>query len=319
MGSPEPNSIHIAIAAKGIADLQPCLDALVAKGNCNLKVTVHIAHDEPLDINTVIRHDSCFIQSSPGNQAEDLNDGSHIYIETIQCPKSTSILKLWGIALGTARAQYVAVLDSNCPPSSSWLSVVAKHINQSIPVFYGSVEPGWSLKSNHIIGYLIEYAQFKSPIECASEFPGNNIVFKASLLGPKHELINKGFFKTFMLWKLQNTSNTTPIYCEDMPVIYGKRFRFTHYMKRRQQHGRCFAACRLKQDNQPPRWACACFTPFLFLLRTLRIYRWLKPKPRLFKAFLWFSPIVICSEIMWSYGEFLGYTFGENDACQNLD
>jgi hypothetical protein len=307
-------SIHIAIAAKGETDITPCLDALFQDNKgLDIAVTIHIAHDQDLDIIAALQPYSCF------TQVDSVGDASLIKVESTRTPNSTSILKLWGAALANASTQYVAVIDSNCPPAKGWLSAVSENIKKVIPVFYGSVEPGWPLNDRHIIGYLIEYAQFKSPIECDSEFPGNNLVFKTELLGPKQELINEGFFKTFMLWKLKEEHNTSPVYCKNMPVFYYKKFKFLYYIKRRKEHGRCFGGCRLKQNHQPPRWACIIFTPFLFLLRTVRIYNWLKPQPLLLKAFLRFLPIIISSELAWSYGEFLGYSFGEKGACSHLD
>lgn len=318
MTSTKSASVQIAIAAKGKSDVKACLDALSQNSLHGLEVTVHIAHDQELDLGSIIHGYSCYTPVNNADQS-DLEDAPRIKIKATRCPESSSILKLWGMALADASAQYVAVLDSNCPPSKDWLSTVAENIGLSIPVFYGSVEPGWPLSSRHIIGYLIEYAQFKSPVECDSEFPGNNIVFKAELLGARQALINEGFFKTFMLWKLKQTHNMHPVYCQNMPVLYCKQFNAAHYLIRRKEHGRCFGACRHKQDKQPPRWLCILFTPALFLLRIIRIYRWQASKPQLLKAFLRFFPIIIISELAWSYGEFLGYSFGENGACRHLD
>lgn len=306
-------SLHIAIAAKGACDLTACLDALAAGSrDTKLATTIHIVHDQPVDISRHIRGNHRFSVNADA-MAEGL-----IHVQTTRCPESTSILKLWGNAIANATADYIAVIDSNCPPADDWLVTVARCIEQDVPLFYGSVEPGWALDSQDSIGYLIEYAQFKSPVDCESEFPGNNIVFKAELLGPREALVNEGFFKTFMLWRLKER-NTLPVYCDGMSVNYRKKFKFFHYMRRRMLHGRCFGGCRLKQRNQPSRMVCILFTPALFLLRTLRIYGWIKAKPELVKAFVRYLPIILCSEIFWSYGEFLGYSFGEGEACQYLD
>lgn len=313
MSEQAPARLHIAIAAKGACTLAACLDALAAGSRgVDFAITVHIAHDQPVDI-------SGFVNGNHGfSFSPDEMDAGLIHLQTTRCPESTSILKLWGTAIANAAADYVAVIDSNCPPADEWLGTVARHIEQGIPLFYGSVEPGWALDSHDSIGYLIEYAQFKSPVDCESEFPGNNIVFKTELLGPRGALVSEGFFKTFMLWRLKER-NMLPVYCDGMPVIYRKQFEFFHYLKRRLQHGRCFGGCRLKQQNQPPRLVCILFTPALFLLRTLRIYNWIKAKPGLVDAFVRHLPIILCSEIAWSYGEFLGYSFGEGEACQYLD
>lgn len=314
MSGPEPASLCIAIAAKGHVDIEPCLGALSYDiDNIAFPVTIHIAHDQQLDLELIQR----LIPSRPLN--DDIGSNARFQVVTTQCHELTSIFKLWGIALAKAGEHYAAVIDASCPPSKEWLSTVVENIQKDITVFYGSVEPGWNLDNTNVIGYIIEYAQFKSPVQCDSEYPGNNIIFKTTLLGSKEDLISNGFFKTFMLWKLEREHSQKPQYSDNMPVIYFKTFQFLHYMKRRRDHGRCFAASRLEQKHQPPKWACLAFTPFLFLLRTARIYKWIKQKPELVSAFFRYISSIVCSEIAWSYGEFLGYGFGDNGTCQHLD
>jgi hypothetical protein len=307
-------SLCIAIATKGNVDIAPCLKALSQDiEDIALSITIHIAHDQDLELEIIQQlFPTCSLNS---NTQTDTS----LQIITTRCPDLTSILRLWGIALANTTEQYAAVIDASCPPSTGWLSIVAENVQKDIPVFYGSVEPGWNLNNVNIIGYIIEYSQFKSPIQCNNEYPGNNIIFKTSLLESKEELINDGFFKTFMLWKLEHEHNEKPQYFDNMAVFYFKTFQFLHYMKRRRDHGRCFGALRLKQEHQPPRWACIAFTPFLFLLRTARIYKWIKQKPELVKAYFRYISTIISSELAWSYGEFLGYSFGDNGACQHLD
>ena len=271
MNSHERASLCIAIAAKGHTDIRPCLEALSRDiENTVVPITIRIAHDKDFDLESMRHLFSCYTF----NSESECNTAPRVI--TTQCPEMTSILKLWGAVLAEASEQYAAVIDANCPPSPEWLKTVIENINNDSLVFYGSVEPGWGSNNAKIIGYIIEYAQFKSPVQCDNEFPGNNIVFKTRLLEPKEKLINDGFFKTFMIWKLKQEYNETPKYIDNMSVLYFKDFKFLHYMKRRRDHGQCFGASRLKQDNQPPRWACIVFSPFLFLLRTARIFYWIK-------------------------------------------
>ena len=314
-----PHSLHIAIAAKGDGDIWRCVEPLLRDYQHNISLYLHIATDRDLDPNKILTYHPRLLLSEDPELFSSADAEHKIALQLTRCPDNTSILKLWGIALANAKSEYVAVLDCHCPPATQWLLTVISHIEKSPPVFYGSVEPGWALSDRRIVGYLIEYAQFKSPIDCDSEFPGNNIVFKTTLLGKRDQLVEKGFFKTFMLWQLRERNNTSPIYCDNMPVNYRKTFQLKKYLQRRILHGRCFAACRTDLANQPPRWACILFTPFLFLLRSFRIFQWLKRKPQLLRAFYRFLPVIVISEIAWSYGEFMGYSFGERGACQHLD
>lgn len=305
-------SLCIAIAAKGRVDVIPCLQALSANIADN-EITIHIAHDQELPLESI--HQT--LARNPSNDNAPRFRAPKLL--TTRCPDSTSILKLWGAALANTSARYAAVLDAHCPPTQQWLAAVVENMQQEKPAFYGSVEPGWELRDRNIIGYLTEYSQFKAPIDCDTEFPGNNIVFKTELLESAASLRKEGFFKTFMLWKLTREHNDQPLYCDNMPIIYKKEFNFRHYIKRRRDHGRCFGATRLKQDQQPARWLCIAFTPFLFLLRTIRIFQWSKNKPDIFKACFFHLPTIIISELAWSWGEFLGYSFGDNGCCQHLD
>ena len=308
------SSLRIAIAAKGKVEIEPCLKALAPDiSKVDLPVTIYISHDGDIDTGLFQLH----FPSVPVNQ-ENLSH-EKCEIVTTQNPESTSILKLWGQALAQADEEYAAVLDAQCPPSAGWLINVAENIKNGKPVFYGPVEPGWKLDDKNIVGYLTEYAQFKSPVNCESEYPGNNIVFRTEMLDCRKKLVDEGFFKTFMVWKFETDFKQKPHYCENMPVTYFKQFRFLPYNHRRKMHGRCFAATRMLQQNQPPRWACLAFCPFLFILRTVRIYRWIKLKPQLTRAFIRHLPLILVSEISWSYGEFLGYGFDDGVACQHLD
>ena len=307
MDRADADSLCIAIAAKGHVDILPCLQALSANID-HKEIIIHIAHDQELSLESIQQT----LARSPSN-------GNTPRLLTTRCPDSTSILKLWGAALANTTTCYAAVLDADCPPTRQWLAGVMENIQHEKPAFYGSVEPGWELHDRNMIGYLTEYSQFKAPIDCDTEFPGNNIVFRTELLESAASLREEGFFKTFMLWKLAREHNDQPLYCDNMPVTYKKQFHFRHYIKRRRDHGRCFGATRLKQEQQPARWLCIAFTPFLFVLRTTRIFQWSKNKPEILKAFFFHLPTIIISELAWSWGEFLGYSFGDNGCCQHLD
>lgn len=290
--------LSIAVAAKGIIDPKGFLDSLMQEKLAdNPNVSIHIAHDAPWDDSVTVLPSNLYLHS---------------------CKQGTSILKLWGVAIARSHSDYVAVLDINCPPKKGWGWRVFEEINKHIPVFFGSVEPGWKLNDSRILGYITEYAQFKSPLseECV-EVPGNNIVFQRNLLNEGTE--ENGFFKTFMIWRLEKELGIKACGFNDMPVAYYKPFSYKHYMQRRYVHGRCFAACRFENAGQPPRWACFLFTPFLPFLRVWRIYLAVKRNTELLKCFFRFSHFIIQSEMAWSTGELLGYGFGGKEFCSRLD
>lgn len=292
--------LSLAVAAKGTCDAQSFINALTKDGIIAASnVNVHIAHDGMLSI-------------EPGAIPDN--------VTLHACPSGTSILKLWGIALARTTGQFVAVLDINCPPAPGWLSSVMSEINKGNRMFFGSVDSGWDKTDRRIVGYIAEYAQFSSPLTSElDEVPGNNLVCQHFLLDDIEKLQTKGFFKTFMVWRLAAEQDVEPEYINNMIVEYRKPFRFIHYIKRRFSHGRCFGATRHDNAGQPPRLLCIGFTVFLPLLRTWRIYKVVRKRNDLKIAFYRFILLIISSECAWSVGEFFGYTFGGRDYCDGLD
>jgi hypothetical protein len=292
--------LSIAVAAKAPFETGPFLAALQANAVfARDDVEVHLTHDQPLRPP---------LMEPPANL--------HLH----HCPEVRSILRLWGIALARASGTYVAALDVNCPPEPGWLNRVSAEIDRAIPLFFGPVEPGWPARDPRSLGYVIEYAQFKRPLaRTLAEVPGNNIVCRRELLAPPAELVARGFYKTFTLWRLEREHGLVPARFDDMAVVYRKPFAMRHYLKRRLVHGRCFGGTRHSNPGQPAKLLCAAFTPLLPFLRTARIYRAVRPDDGLRTAFVRLLPRVMLAETAWSVGEFLGYARGERGACTSLD
>jgi len=292
--------LSIAVAAKGICDPGVFIEALKREHALeSADVDVHIAHDEDWPV------EYC-----------DLND----VITLHRCPSGTSILHLWGMAIARSGGEYVAVLDVRGPPDSGWLACVQLQIAQKTPMFYGPVEPGWANNDSRIVGYLAEYAQFSKPLASTlDEVPGNNVVCQRSLLDDPLKLVSEGFFKTFMVWRLEQEMALKPQKFDDMSVVYSKPFSRGHYMTRRYLHGRCFGATRHDNPGQPPITLCMLSTLVLPLLRLWRIYRAVRRKPGLQRAFFRFFHLIVYSEVAWSYGELTGYIYRDRSVCVQLD
>jgi hypothetical protein len=292
--------LSLAVAAKGACDPQAFIDALAADDIITTpNVDVHIAHDVEWPSESIKMPDNVTLHP---------------------CPPGTSILKLWGVALARSAGEYVAVLDIKCAPAAGWLSSVLSEISRGSKVFFGPVDSGWDRTDKRIVGYLAEYAQFNSPLsEELDEVPGNNIVCLRSLLDDSEKLKTEGFFKTFMVWRLESEQNLSPGRLDEMIVNYKKPFSLGHYIKRRFIHGRCFGATRHDNADQPSRLLCTGFTLLLPLLRTWRIYKGVRNRSDLRNAFYRFLLLIILSECAWSAGEFSGYAFGGRKYCNKLD
>ena len=292
--------LSLAVAAKGNCQPLPFLKALDTDGMVAAPdVEVHITHDAPWPV-----------------AREPLAANIHLHY----CPGVGSIHKLWGLAIAHGASDYVAVLDVHCPPAPGWFWRVSVEMERGCLLFYGSVNPGHPSNDRRIVGYITEYAQFRTPLDSGlDEVPGNNVVFHRPLLDRPEWLIREGFVKTFLIWRLRNEDKLSANRFDDMSVSYQKPFSLGRYLKRRFLHGRCFAACRFDTADQPPRWVCLGFTPLLPALRLWRIYVAVRPHRDLLTAALRFAHLVTLSELAWSAGEFVGYLSGNRKPCEHLD
>lgn len=293
-------SISICVAAKGECDAMPFLNALIAQGlQPDENTDIHLAHDAELS-----------------GDAELVRLGWHLH----RCSPGTSILRLWGQAIAASAHSFVAVLDINCPPDTGWWNGVMREMRAGTRVFTGPVAPGWRPEQRMIAGYLVDYAQFHRPHHpSVHEVPGINFVCARELLDPPATLATRGFFKTFMLWRLAREQNLTAARCDDIQVVYRRPLAPRSFLRRRYRHGRCFAGRRFDNPNQPPRWACVAFAPFLPLLKCWRIARAARRHAELQRAYWRQIHWVMLAESAWSWGEFVGYVFGAGDACADLD
>lgn len=291
--------LSITVAAKGDCDPEPFIAALVHDGaDIANNVDIHIAHDAPWHTVSAAWPDNVFLH---------------------ECPIGTSIMKLWGTAISHSSGDYVAVLDINTPPAAGWLDAATAAIRNASALFFGPVNCGWAPDEPGIVGYLAEYAQFRSPLaQNLQEVPGNNLVCRRDLLDNAAKLASAGFFKTFMIWRLASEESRLPARSDDMIVTYRKPFRYRDYMKRRFEHGRCFGVTRHDNDGQPSRLACIGFAFFLPVLRTWRIYRTTRTDRDLKNAFYRHLHLILQAELAWSFGELLGYLFRNREYCENL-
>ena len=292
--------MSLCIVAKGRPDPTGFVRALRAQAfQVGAGVEVHLAHDEPL-----------------ANAAALEAAGWRLH----RCPKGTSILRLWGAAIAESSQRFFATLDIECPPDSGWWPNLVRELATGKRVFTGPVDPGWRPSDWMIVGYLVEYAQFHSPYHPAvHEVPGINFVCERALVDSNEVLRQRGWFKTFTLWRLAREKNIVAARCDAMRVVFRRVLEPKSFLRRRYLHGRCFGARRHEQPGQPPRWACAVFAAALPLLRCLRVWRAARRHEDLHRGYWRQLHWVVLSELAWSWGEFVGYVAGAGDACERLD
>ncbi|WP_303286369.1 MULTISPECIES: hypothetical protein [Marinobacter] len=293
--APEPR-LMIAIAASTQGDHAGLRESLASAGLLNQPdIRVCVAQvDEPA-------------MDSPDDNLSLFRFSSH-----------TPFFEQYATIIRQTRSRYIALLDASCPPTEGWLRAVRQRMRDETPVFYGPVNSGWPGKDFRNIGYLIEYAQFREPLDpTLPEYPGNNIAFQRKLLQDV-PLVGSGFQKTFFVRQVRDKLGITPFACNDMSVTYRKQFSWGYYLRRRYCHGRLYGASHAEILGYR-RLLYAVGILILPLLRYSRILRASRRAPVLTGNVLRFSVPILVSECAWSVGECAGYMAGAPDDGVFLD
>lgn len=231
-------------------------------------------------------------------------------VEAVRSPHGSSIFHLWEAAIRRASGTYLAVLDARCPPSAAWLDGARRAIADGVPAFFGPVTFRQDRDGRAIVEYLLEYGQFARPIGPGmDEVPGNNLVFQRDLL-QADDLRDHQFHKVFFVERLKQ-EGLAPVCRDSVEVIYGKRYRRLHYLRRRFAHGRTYAALRSAGKGAGYRFWHALSTPALPILRLFRVASSLRGKPLLQTALLRHPAYALAAETAWSLGECAGYLTGK--------
>jgi hypothetical protein len=230
--------------------------------------------------------------------------------------EGSSIFELWGLAVRGSKARNVALLDARCPIERGWLAAIRASLETNPIAVFGPVRCGWAVSSPHVVGYLVEYAQFQPPLgSCLREVPGLNLIAACHAVADATVLKDDGFVKTRFLAHLA-ALGTTALPIEDAVVTYRKQFTFTGYCAHRFHHGRSYGAARHFASPWP--WLSAvAMTLGLPLLRVLRIHRAVQ-HARLRVAFWRWLHRIIIAESAWSIGELFGYLAGAGSSRRYL-
>jgi hypothetical protein len=278
-------SLALAIATKGEWDPQRLL-AVLAEAGASPSTEVHLACD-------------------PAHMPAGTISGLSIHLRA-----GVSLFGLWGLAIGQAKADWVAILHADALPAPGWFAAMSDAIEREgwRDGYWGPVDPDFSSSDLRMVGYLTEYVQFHWPIGAGmKEVPGSNLVLPRQRLGCSGE----GFSKTRLLGE-----GLAPRLIEGAKVRYARPFSFADYCGRRYRHGRAYAAKRDPALSLTKAIPLALALPFV---RTDRVRRYASQYSNFRAASLRWLPAILLAETCWSAGELMGYVTGRPGDAARLD
>lgn len=233
-------------------------------------------------------------------------------------PRSVPDLRAAGML--AAQGSIIAITEDHCIPDEHWYTAIsAAHARFPEPAIGGAVDNAATRRIIDWAVYFCEYSAFISPVPAAivHDLPGPNVSYKRSALGILADLVQDGYWETFLHWRLE--SQNLQLRSEpSIRVLHRKHFEFRSFLNERFHYARAFAGTRNEFMSPLRRLIYLCGSPLLPPLMLWRIGQRVWQRQRHLPAFICALPPIFIFTLAWAAGELVGYAIGPGDSALQL-
>ena len=218
-----------------------------------------------------------------------------------------------------ASADLVAVIEDHVIVPPDWASKLLQAIENGADVAGGPIENMAVEKRVDWAAFLCEYSACLPPLEGgkSSWLPGNNIVYKKSLIDQYGPVIAEGKWEN-RLHDAMRDDGVDLIMVPDLIVGHKMHYTFNLYMSQRYLYARSYAGGRVVGKSLPVRFLyglAAFILPPLLFFRTVKNIR---SKGRHLDRLVPSLPMLFAFVWSWGFGEVVGYWFGAGKSLSKV-
>lgn len=218
---------------------------------------------------------------------------------------------LRAIGLNRARGRVVALLEDHGTPAPGWCRSMVEAHREAVGGVGGAVENGVDRQLNWAV-YFCDFGRYQNPVPTGpSDFMSDsNCSYKREVLEEVRDHWKNAFHETLVNWELRRKGHTLRL--DPGMTVYQTRtgLRVGAALYERYVWGRSFAGTRVKEVSGAKRAILAGLSFVLPLVLTWRILSRGLKKRRHTGKLLAALPLIFLLEIVWSWGEFVGYLTG---------
>ena len=302
MPAPGGEAIELSVvvpSVNGWADLEGCLTALAAQRD-----GVHLE---------VLVADRC------GAPVREPVRKVFPWVTLIEAPPETTIPQLRSLAFASARGDSVAVIEDHVLVPSGWARQLLALQRRGEDVVGGSVENAATERLVDWAAFLCEYSHLLPPLPegPVASLPGNNTVYRRSLLDKYRTVIGEGRWEDYLHRRLQEDG--VLLYSRpEIKIGHKKHYTVWEYLSQRYLYSRSYAGMRLRGASAGRRvaygFAAFALPPLLFLRTVRTIWRKKCHRAELMKSL----PLLVLFVSGWGWGEVVGAWFGPGDALARV-
>lgn len=216
------------------------------------------------------------------------------------------------VGLSLARGRLVAITEDYAVPAADWCHSLVAAQQQSHPVIGGAIECGVDRPLNRA-WYYCDFGRYGRPFEPGErEYVSDvNVSYQREALESVRDVWARSYQETSVHWALR--ARGVRLFLDPRPVVYQHRpaMGLWSALRERVQWGRVFAETRAARTWIGLRLLHALGTPLLPALLKWRAFTHMRRQGQSAGRVLATMPIVSLLCAAWSWGEFLGYLFGQ--------
>ena len=301
MSSPQ-DSIELTVvvpSVNGWLDLEGCLGALASER-------------EAIRLEVVVV-DRC------GQAVREKVRSNFPWVRLIEARAGTTIPELRAMAFAEARGASVAVIEDHVLVPAGWGRRLLSLQRAGEDVVGGALENAATDRVVDWAAFLCEYSHLLPPLPegPVTSLPGNNTVYRRSLLEKYREVAGQGRWEDY-LHRCMREDGIVLYSRPDVRVRHKKHYTVAEYLSQRYLYSRSFAAMRLmgKSLGQRIGYGFAAFgLPPLLLLRIVTTV-WRKKTHRL--ELVKSLPLIAVFVAAAGWGEVVGAWMGPGDALARV-
>ena len=247
-------------------------------------------------------------------------------VRWIEAPAHATPARLRTLGVAASTGELVACTEDHCVPAPDWCArIVAAHVAGNV-VVGGAIEKGAPVGTSTTgtaasgpesagpsawVAYLLDYSRYMPPFPAGpAEYVSDcNVSYRRAMLDAVADVWREEFHETTVHRALVQRGVTLRL---DPSVLVSQErtIALSSYLLERTQHGRLFAAARVRGASRIARLKWMMGSLFLPPVIVLRVVARLRRKGRLgaVPAGAWLP--LACAAVAWSYGELKGYVTG---------
>ena len=243
------------------------------------------------------------------------------WVSVIPVLTEESIPRLRSMGIRRARADIVVTTEDHCVFDEDWFSRIHdSHLRYPDAVIGGSVENGSCERLIDWAAYFCDYGNFMRPFPTgpSADLPGSNVSYKKKVLEDVcGDLLDAGVWENRLYQRLLATGMKLRI---DASIVayHIKTFNFSEFILQRYYFGRSFAAYRFARGLLLKRMWYLAISLFLPPLLVWRYAKCCFSRKRFRIKFIKTLPLQIIFAVAWSFGEFMGYAFGDGGSTSKV-